>query len=208
MKKLVIMGDSYSTYEGYIPNEYATYYPKLDVQSVEYTWWKKFLQETKMELLLNNSWSGSTIGYTGYNNKDCSKSSSFIYRYRQLQKVGFFENNAIDTLIVFGGTNDSWAGAPLGELQYNDWTEEDLFKALPAICYFMWLLKNDLVNVRIVFVANSDIKTEIIDGIRLAGEYFNIEVIALQNIEKDLGHPTIKGMQQIYEQVLRGIVKC
>ena len=108
----MIMGDSYSTYEGYIPNEYATYYPKLDVQSVEYTWWKKFLQETKMELLLNNSWSGSTIGYTGYNNKDCSKSSSFIYRYRQLQKVGFFENNAIDTLSPLREVTGPYANCP------------------------------------------------------------------------------------------------
>ena len=32
-------------------------------------------------------------------------------------------------------------------------------------------------------------------------------LIGSKNIEKDFGHPTINGMQQIYEQVLRVIRK-
>lgn len=212
LKKIVIFGDSYSTYENYIPEGYPTYYsktgrlegPLVTKMEKEETWWMRYIKETGDNIVHNNSWSGSTICYTGYNG-DCSNSSSFIYRYRQLKENGFFERNQIDTIIVFGGTNDSWAGAPLGEMQYKDWSEKDLYNVLPAICYFMATLKDDLPNTRIVFVANCDIRTEIVVGMKSAGEYFNVEVVELQGIEKDCGHPTAEGMEQIATQILRSV---
>lgn len=98
---------------------------------------------------IGNSWSGSTICYTGYNNADCSKTSSFIYRYMKLKSEGFFQQNEIDGIIVFGGTNDSWANAPLGKLKYSGWHEEDLFNVLPAISYFANILKKDFPNANL-----------------------------------------------------------
>ena len=204
MKNILIIGDSYSTFNGYIPDGYKTYYPALDVESVEDTWWIKFLKETNSNLVHNNSWSGSTICYTGYAG-DCSQTSSFICRYRKLKECGFFKENEIDTLFVFGGTNDSWANAPLGNLQFDGWAEKDLFEALPAICYFMWTLKNDLPNAKIVFLINCDIKSEISEGMKTAGRYFNVETIEFQNLDKENGHPTSKGMAQISEQVIEKI---
>ena len=214
MKKFVIFGDSYSTYEGYIPDGYAFYYcsqgrPETPVTKmrVEETWWARLSKAQNAELILNNSWSGSTIGYTGYDNSDCSQSSSFIYRYRQLQKDGFFDKNQIDTLFVFGGTNDSWSDAPLGELKFSNWEEKDLFQVLPAICYFMQTLKQDLPQTRLIFIANCDIKTEIIQGMKKAGEHFQVDVIELNAIHKDCGHPTIQGMEDIYTQILQFLNK-
>ena len=118
--------------EIYIPEGYKTYYPALDVESVEDTWWTKFLKETNSNLVHNNSWSGSTICYTGYAG-DCSQTSSFICRYRKLKECGFFKENEIDTIFVFGGTNDSWANAPLGNLQFDSWAEKDLFEVSDKI---------------------------------------------------------------------------
>ena len=209
IKNFVIFGDSYSTYGGYIPETFPTYYSEqgrpqgslVTKMKLEETWWGRLLKNTEAKLVLNNSWSGSTVCYTGYEG-DCSTSSSFIYRYRQLKKEGFFTDKRIDTLFVFGGTNDSWADAPLGTLKFSDWEETDLFNVLPAICYFMNRLKTDFPDTRIVFLANCDIKTEIIEGIKLAGKRFNVEVIQLKNIDKDSGHPTVKGMGEIYNQVL------
>ncbi len=94
-KNILIFGDSYSTFEGYVPKGYAVYYsenerPETDVTKVEQTWWHQVVNEGNYNLVLNNSWSGSTIGYTGYNNSDCSKSSSFIYRFKKLAAEGFF----------------------------------------------------------------------------------------------------------------------
>lgn len=60
-KTLSILGDSISTYSGYIPSGNATYYPKGDVQSVNDTWWKKLTDALGMTLDVNNSWSGSYV---------------------------------------------------------------------------------------------------------------------------------------------------
>ena len=69
--KVFILGDSYSTFEGHIPEGYATWYYKdirndTDVEKAEQTWWKKVLDNTKSELVLNCSYSGTTICHTGY----------------------------------------------------------------------------------------------------------------------------------------------
>ena len=213
---ILILGDSYSTHKDWIPDGYDTYYsnegvddPRFTVKKMnaEDTWWMRLINSTGSNLVLNNSWSGSPLCYTGWNLVDCSKTSSFIYRYRQLKEKGFFEKNKIDTLFVFGGTNDSWCNAPIGELKYSDFSEDELFSVLPAICYFMKTLKEDLLTTRIVFIANCDIKDELVNGIKIAGEHFGVETIALSGICKEWGHPNTKGMEEICEQVLSAIQK-
>lgn len=204
---VMIFGDSYSTYEGYIPARYAVYYSGKrlnppDVFDVKNTWWGRLLDATESTLVQNNSWSGSTIGYTGYNNADCSHSSSFIYRFEKLVEENFFANNRIDTLFVFGGTNDSWSNAPLGELKDDGINESDMFCVLPAICHFAKRLSEVLTGTRIVFIGNCDIKTEITDAMKHACERYGFEHIALSNVEKVNGHPTEKGMNDITEQVI------
>lgn len=207
---IFIFGDSYSTYEGMIPEGYAVYYskegrgdPEFTVTKMELsdTWWMQVINATGATLVQNNSWSGSTVGYTGYSG-DCSHTSSFIYRYRQLKEKGFFEENKIDTLFVFGGTNDSWSNAPLGELKFDDFKEEELFSVLPAISYFMKTLKEELHETRIIFIANCDIKQEVVDGIKAAGEHFGVETVELKDVTKEHGHPNVRGMKDIAEQVL------
>lgn len=208
----LIFGDSYSTYEGCIPEGYATYYCKDGREDVpvtkmekEDTWWSKLIAKTGANLLLNNSWSGSTIGYTGYNNADCSKTSSFIYRYRKLFEEGFFKNNRVDEIIVFGGTNDSWSEAPLGEMKFSSWEEKDLFFVLPAICYFAWLIKKDLPNTKVYFVVNTEIKAEIQNAIQAAAERFGAKAIVLENVDKDFRHPTKAGMTDICEEIFAAL---
>ena len=159
-----------------------------------------------MELILNDSWSGSTIGYTGYYNRDCSKSSSFIYRLKQLTENGFFINNQIDTVFVFGGTNDSWSNAPLGEIKYGNWEEKDLFYVLPAICCFLKLLKETVPQAKIYCLMNTDIKPEIVDCMGNACEKYGIIPVAFEKIDKMCGHPTIQGMKDIKDGVLNTLL--
>ncbi len=204
---IMIFGDSYSTYEGYIPEGFAVYYSghrelPPDVFNVKRTWWGRILEATDSTLIQNNSWSGSTLGNTGYNNTDCSQSSSFIYRFEKLWNEGFFEKNRIDTLFVFGGTNDSWSEAPLGELKLDNFEKRDLFSVLPAISYFADTLKERLPDTRIVFIANCDIKEEIIEAIRSVCEIYGLTFVGLSNIDKVNRHPTELGMEQIAGQVL------
>ena len=206
---IMIFGDSYSTYEGYIPKGYAVYYSghrekEPDVFDVKNTWWGRLLSATESTLVQNNSWSGSTIGYTGYNNSDCSHSSSFIYRFEKLVSEKFFEHNKIDTLFVFGGTNDSWSNAPLGEIKDDDIEQSDLFCVLPAISYFAKRLHEVLTDTKIIFVGNCDIKSEITDEMKRVCERYNFGYVALSDIDKINGHPTELGMQNIADQILAG----
>ncbi len=208
IKKAVIFGDSYSTYKGYIPEGYAVYYDDndtredTDVRKVTETWWHRFITETGIELVLNNSWSGSTIGYTGYENTDCSESSSFIFRFEQLVKEDFFKKNDIDTVFVFGGTNDSWCNAPLGELKFSDWQDGELYSVLPAIGWFFKRLNDELQGVNIVCIINTELKDEISGALKAACEHFGCHAIVLHDVDKCCGHPTIKGMNDIKEQIL------
>ena len=133
---------------------------------------------------------------------DCSEYNSFLCRLDGLVASGFFEENEIDTVLVFGGTNDSWADAPLGAEQYADWKKEDLYFVLPAGSCFLKRLTEQLPKARIVCMLNDVLKPEITEGFEKACRYYGVESIRLADIDKISGHPTIKGMAQIAEQLL------
>lgn len=206
----IIFGDSYSTFDAYIPDGYACWYspqgrPETDVTNVEQTWWYQVIAEEKLQLVLNNSWSGSTIGYTGYDNADCSQTNSFLYRLDRLISDGFFAENDIQTVFVFGGTNDSWANAPLGQIQYDHYQKEDLYCVLPAICCFFKTLRQALPNAQIYCLINTDLKEEIAHCFAQVCKKYTISKIAFDHIDKKEGHPTIQGMQDIKRQVLHSM---
>ncbi len=205
-KNALIFGDSYSTFEGNIPKGYASWYPQnekcgeTDVKTVTDTWWYQVMEEADLNLVLNNSWSGSPIGYTGYNNADCSRSSSFICRLNKLIETGFFEKNKIDTVFVFGGTNDSCANAPLGEMDGTD-----LYCVLPAISHFFKRLRETLPDADVYCLINTHLKPEIADALKTVSARHGITAVAFDHIDKDFGHPTARGMQDIKHGVLQAL---
>ncbi len=203
---VLIFGDSYSTFLDYIPAGYNAYYypagnPQTDVRFVEETWWHQLLNETQSTLLLNDSWSGSTVCNTGYNG-DCSKTNSFIYRFEKYKADGFFEKNQIDTVFVFGGTNDSWANSPLGEIKFDNITKDDLFCVLPAMSYFLKSISETLPSAKIYCLINTDLKSEISSGYNEIAKHYGVTPIEFEFIDKQNGHPTIKGMTDIKNQIL------
>lgn len=209
--KVLIFGDSYSTFEGYIPEGYASYYPpsiegRPKITDVRDTWWHLLIEETKSNLVLNDSWSGSTVGYTGYGGQDTSGFSSFITRLEKMIERGFFSENKIDTVFIFGGTNDSWSDAPLGKAKYENVQRDDRYFVLPAICDLIRMVKEALPEARIIYVINTDIKTEIADTVIEASNKYGIEYILLENIDKMSDHPTVLGMKQIKEQIAKKLV--
>ncbi|MBR5515861.1 MAG: hypothetical protein IKU52_06635 [Clostridia bacterium] len=206
-KNTVIFGDSYSTFLGYIPEHYAAYYwqdpTPHGLSKVEQTWWHMLMAESGSDLILNDSWSGSCICHTGYNAEDCSETSSFIFRLNRHIANRFFEKNTVDTVFVFGGTNDSWSDAPVGELKFSDWQKEELYYVLPAICYFIYRLKETVPDSNIIWLINDGLKEEIANGMKTACEYYGVKYIELEDIDKISGHPTPKGMLQIKEQITK-----
>lgn len=201
-RRIVIFGDSYSAYKGYVPSGYEHGYPSTDVDSVWEMWWSRLVQKTNSVIVRNDSWNGTTIGNTGYNGSDCSAKTSFISRYHRLKREGFFESNGVDTVLVFGGTNDSWANAPLGRPIYSRWATSDLYDVIPAICYFAYTLKTDLPDARIVFIINDGIKDEIRNGMVNACKHYGIEYVLLSGVDKINNHPTVVGMESICDQII------
>lgn len=87
-------------------------------------------------------------------------------------------------------------------MQFSQWKERDLFNVLPAICYFANILKSDLPNAEIVFIINTEIKKEIQDAIEKVANFYGLKSIRLANVEKEIGHPTAKGMNDISKQII------
>jgi len=203
---LMIMGDSYSTFEGLIPDGYDTYYVNggngnTDVDKAEQTWWMRLVADTESGLVRNSSWSGTAVCNTGWGGRDNSD-PSFVQRFDALAADGFFDKNKIDTFIIFGGTNDSWADSPLDEPKFENWTDEDLYCTLPAIGYLVSRAAETMPDARVVCIINTELKPEIGDCFEKACERFGAEYIRLCDIDKMNGHPTIKGMAQIEQQVI------
>lgn len=208
-KNAIIFGDSYSTFDGYVPEGYPVYYSEtshseLGVNCASNTWWYQMATEADLHLVRNDSWSGSTIGYTGYQG-DCSHSSSFIYRLRKLEQEGFFEQNVIDTVLVFGGTNDSWSNAPLGKLKLNDFEEQDLYNVLPAIADFFYEIKRILPQATVYCLINLGLKPEIADAFERVCHRYGITKVVFDDIHKVDGHPTAQGMRDIKAAVVRAL---
>ena len=91
------LGDSITTYAGYIPDGFATYYPTpgCDVDSVEKTWWHQVVAKTGYKLLVNNSYSGTQVsGGTNFGNS--------YDRLKYLSKDGIDP----DIIVIHMGTND------------------------------------------------------------------------------------------------------
>lgn len=112
-----ILGDSISTYDGWIPEGFNVFYPfDGELTDVSQTWWKSLVEETGMELCANNSSSGSTCSGDSLSIDDpmfgCSDGRlSFL--------VGS-QGRLPDIIVIYMGTNDLLQGVPIGD---NDGTK-------------------------------------------------------------------------------------
>lgn len=200
-----ILGDSYSTFEGYVEpstNEMWYYEPlrdeRTDVRSVTQTWWHKFIKENGYKLCVNNSYSGSTICNRGYDGADFTD-RSFLTRCKNLGNP--------DIIFVFGGTNDSWAGVTIGNYKYENQTQGDLYKFRPAICKLLRMMTERYPNVAIYYIINDGLSSEIVESINTVCKHYNVPTIQLTGIDKINGHPSVKGMEQIASQVKANVFR-
>lgn len=101
-RSLSILGDSISTYKGYIPEGNATYYSGTgNVNHPYYTWWFRLMNRCGLELNVNNSWSGGKV--TG------GEGSSATARANLLDN-----GTDPDVIILFMGINDFNTGVAVG----------------------------------------------------------------------------------------------
>lgn len=204
-----IIGNSYSSFKGYMadPNA-ATWYPASDhnmndtndVENVEQTWWYKFANSYGCRLIENNSWSGSTISYDGYNEGlDDGKDTSFI------QRIGLITKPQL--ILVYGGTNDSWVAGDtkrddfLGEYKYSNFSESDFIYFRPALAYLLDTLKHKHIGAKIVFMLNASLRN-IKESVHEICAHYEIGVCEITDIALAHSHPTDEGMTSIAEQLI------
>ena len=194
-----ILGDSYSTFKGYVvPDSNYVWYPQEnpannDVQDVRQLWWQQLIRNHQgYRLCQNNSFSGATICHTGYDGADYSDRSYCT----RLWNLG-----SPDVILVFGGTNDTWAKSPIGDFQYGNWQKGDLYKFRPAMAYVLENLQNRYPGVRIYVIINDILSDDVTASMKTICQHYHVSYIQLHDIDKQWGHPSQKGMQQIAEQV-------
>ena len=156
-----ILGDSYSTFEGYLtPDTMDIWYfenkqdpRRTDVKSVSETWWMQLIKRKNWKLELNNSWSN----------------------------------------------------APVGEYKYEDWRRADLYTFRPAMACMLHKIKERYPTADVYFISNDGLKPEITESMAQICKRYDVPMIQLENISKTAGHPNVKGMTQIAEQLDKAI---
>lgn len=103
--RVSIIGDSISTYDGWLTSGYRTYYPRGTVTSVTMTYWYKLINNlmSNAKLDTNGSWTGSTVTRC----TNTSYSSNHWYGHDFGARVLADGLGKPDVIIFFGGTNDS-----------------------------------------------------------------------------------------------------
>ena len=185
-KKVSIIGDSISTFTGYIPSDYPSYYPheggerSSDVVSVEDTWWKKLINSTNSSLEVNVSYSGSTAS---------NLVKGFSSRVPLL--------GTPDIIIVALGTNDSGRAVPIGNIDF-DADTYDLSQFAPA--YIKGI--KDTISLypyaRIICLA-FDMGSEYQNTIKTIAEHYNFDYIYVGDIS-DV-HPNKIEMQAVSDKI-------
>lgn len=118
-KVISIMGDSISTYEGFIPEEdginlaHRAKYPQKNLlRNVNKTWWMQLINELDAELGVNDSWAGSTVSNSIFGNDRDWGENAAMASLTRIQNLG--SNGTPDVILFFGGTNDIGLDVPLG----------------------------------------------------------------------------------------------
>lgn len=201
-KAVAIFGDSYSTYEGWIPDGYEPWYrdsgnnnPENDTSDVSQTWWYRLIKDNGLKLTINSSWTGSTICNTGLTGAESDY--SFIKRMVTDFGTGRRADEKPELILIMAGVNDSLSPATVGELQYSDWTEENLKTVLPAVCYMLDYVKRWNPTATVVLIAPYVVKADIKTGMETACEHYGVHYCTTCNLVNNGGnaggHPNQTG---------------
>lgn len=126
-KRISILGDSISSYQGYTPQGYKNFY--FDARenwngNVNDTYWKKAINELELVLGSNCSWSGSVCCGNGLDNVSAQSGCSD----KRISDLGL--GGTPDIILVYIGINDFASGYDLGDYSSNDDTPSNGLKKL------------------------------------------------------------------------------
>lgn len=195
-RKVGILGDSISTFRGYINAGYGAYYPAGDVTSVKDTWWYKLIYGfmPNATLDVNSSYAGTRVTtdpkYPGYD---------FVSRCLDFEDP--------DIIVIHGGTNDSNNGVVLGSYDWDADAESlnpDHFRT--AYIRLIKTLKMHYGDIRIICIVGDRLNSGYADSIVEIASHFGIPCVNFQNdgdnIPKVSGsHPTSAGFDWMADKI-------
>lgn len=219
--KFSILGDSISTLEGYSVPYYAAYYAgerksACNVYIPEDTWWGQVIERLGGELLVNNSFSSSTV---------CCLTEYEIQSYAcSDERTSSLDKNGIvpDVIMIFTGTND-WghgiapsadAGTDPKALVFGDsYTEmlKKLQKNYPDAELWCFTIPVSMQSLRTNTYSKRHFKypvSEYCRQIRACARECGCRLIDIAGVINEFStvdgfHPNKKGMKTIFDAVMQ-----
>ena len=127
-KSISFIGDSITTFSGFIPTANAVYYPNAGITRVNQTYWMRCLGKMKMRLFTNEAWSGSRLTGTS---ASAAVSES---RWNNLRSTGNTGEDP-DYIVIHISTNDWTGNVELGDYDFTDSADKTKLKS--AWCYLI-----------------------------------------------------------------------
>ena len=203
-KTVSILGDSISTYKGYVPDGYSCFYPypTADLGDVNQTWWMQVINKLGMKLLKNNSYSGTCVSEGTGSNSTVQDS-----RLKEL----LFGTEAPDVILIFMGSND--CGSQYVKYDTFKSSYKVMLDKIRALCpnseiYLMTLPPSKLY-------AESD-RVEYNEVIRQYAKDYNLPLIEMNDTYNgddcskylvDSAHQNLAGMTKLAEAVVKGMLE-
>ena len=110
-KVISILGDSISTFAGYIPVadgfnlEHLARYPQDNlVTDVNETWWMQIIDQLDAKLGINDSWRGATVSGAAAVTSGTTGANAAMANLTRIRNLG--SNGTPDVILFYGGTND------------------------------------------------------------------------------------------------------
>ena len=203
-KTVSILGDSISTYKGYVPDGYSCFYPypTADLKDVNQTWWMQTINKLGMSLLKNNSYSGTCVS-TGTGNNATTNDN----RLKEL----LFGTQTPDIILIFMGSND--AGSQYVSLDTFNSSYKIMLDKIIALCPESEIFIITLPPSKLYTEANRVAYNEVI--VKYAKQY-NLPVVDMENTYNgqdvsnflvDSAHQNLAGMTAVAEAVVKGMLK-
>lgn len=190
-KRLAIIGDSISTFEGIIPASHRPYYTNppaagCDVTDWTQTYWGRLISDYWHSTLdVNTSWSGSSVA----SGKAGAERTPFVDDSR----LGLLTNP--DCVILFGGTNDAIAENEigLGEFCYDtalaDINHYKRFR--DAYIYVIKYIQNKFPSAKIICIIGTDVSGDYGNSVEAIAQHYSLPYVDFRGEKKVAGKVTI-----------------
>lgn len=206
--RIGLIGDSISTFEGWIPEGYVAYYPasSSEIMDVSQTYWYRLIYDLMPDAVLdrNLAYSATRVAVIGTN--DNYDRNDFVTR---IDQIGF---DNPDIVIIHGGTNDRRASTPnhvpLGEYGFDlpiDQLDRTCFRSA-YVCMVRKIMERH-PGVKIVCIIGDTLNTEkyqgLADSIRTIAEHYGFSTVSFTYAleSADGVHPNASGAQYMADRI-------